>query len=266
MNMRKKIVAGNWKMNLGLEEARKLVGELKVKIDHQKDSLPNHAQGMPEVVLFPPFPYLTRMVDVFTNYAGVSVGAQNCHHEEEGAFTGEVAARMIKSVGASHVIIGHSERRSQFGEDDQLLATKTGQALKNGLTPVFCCGELLPDRENNQHFQVVADQLQKGLFWMDDQQLGHAVIAYEPVWAIGTGKTASPEQAQEMHAYIRKLIADTYNQEVADNMSILYGGSCNAKNAADLFSNPDVDGGLIGGASLKPGDFFEIILALANKG
>ncbi len=264
--MRKKIVAGNWKMNLGLEEAKALVSELKVKIDHQKDSLQSHGQKLPEVVLFPAFPYITRVVDIFTTYEGVSVGAQNCHHEEEGAFTGEVAARMIKTVGASHVIIGHSERRSQFREDDQLLAAKTKQALKNGLTPVFCCGEVLPDRENNQHFQVVADQLQKGLFWMDDQQLAHAVIAYEPVWAIGTGKTASPGQAQEMHAYIRKLIADSYNQELADKMSILYGGSCNAKNAADLFSNPDVDGGLIGGASLKPADFFEIILALVNKG
>lgn len=263
--MRKKIVAGNWKMNLGLEEARALVGELKVKIDHHMDSLNNHDQGMPDVVFFPPFPYLTRIVDVFTTYKGVSVGAQNCHHEEEGAFTGEVSARMIKSVGASHVIIGHSERRSQFGEDDRLLATKTKQALKNGLTPVFCCGEVLSDRENNHHFPVVADQLQKGLFWMDDHQLSHAVIAYEPVWAIGTGKTASPEQAQEMHAYIRKLIADTYSQEVADNMSILYGGSCNAKNADELFSNPDVDGGLIGGASLKAQDFFEIILALSAK-
>ncbi len=260
--MRKKIVAGNWKMNLGQEEASALVGELKDKIDSHNNRKKSQANGMPEVILFPPYPYLTRTVDVFGHYENVHVGAQNCHHEEKGAYTGEVSAGMIKSTGASHVIIGHSERRSQFGEDDKLLASKTSQALKNGLTPVFCCGEVLEEREKGDHFKVVADQIREGLFWMDKSQLGNAVIAYEPVWAIGTGKTATPEQAQEMHAHIRKLIADTYNEDVANDMSILYGGSCNAKNAAELFSNPDVDGGLIGGASLKPDDFFHIILAL----
>ncbi len=260
--MRKKIVAGNWKMNLSLEEARALVAELKVKIDQHNDSLRAQEEGLPEVVIFPPFPYLTRIAEVFSHYEGVSVGAQNCHYEEQGAFTGEVSAFMLQSVGASHVIIGHSERRSQFEEDDKLLAEKTRQALKNGLTPVFCCGEVLSDRENDNHFKVVADQLLNGLFWMDEKQLQKAVIAYEPVWAIGTGKTATPEQAQQMHAYIRKLVADTYNPDVASEMTILYGGSCNAKNAADLFSNQDVDGGLIGGASLKPDDFFSIIMAL----
>ncbi len=258
--MRKKIVAGNWKMNLSLEEAKALVSELKVKIDNYRNS--SEGREMPQVVLFPPFPYLTRVADVFVNYDQVFLGAQNCHNEDQGAYTGEVSAMMIRSAGASHVIIGHSERRSQFGEGGIVLAEKTRQALKNGLTPVFCCGEKLPEREKNAHFKVVADQLLEGLFWMHKDQLSKVVIAYEPVWAIGTGKTATPDQAQEMHAYIRKLLADTYDQGLADEMSILYGGSCNAKNAADIFRNSDVDGGLIGGASLKPDDFFSIITAL----
>ncbi len=260
--MRKKIVAGNWKMNLSLDESKALVSELKVKIDNHRDATAAKDATMPEVLIFPPYPYLTRVLDVFSHYEGVFVGAQNCRHEEQGAFTGEVSALMIQSAGGSHVIIGHSERRSQFGEDDSLLASKTRQALKNNLTPVFCCGENLSDREKGNHFKVVADQLLNGLFWMDERQLRKTVVAYEPVWAIGTGKTATPEQAQEMHAYIRKLLADTYDQKLADDVSILYGGSCNAKNAAELFSNPDVDGGLIGGASLKPDDFFQIIMAL----
>ncbi len=261
--MRKKIVAGNWKMNLNFEEAKALAGELKVKLDHQKGVVPAHkAVSSPEVVLFPPYVYLTRILDLFINDEGVSVGAQNCHHEDHGAHTGEVSAPMISSVGATHVIIGHSERRSQFGEDDELLAQKVKQALKSALVPVFCCGEMLPERENGKHFQVVTDQLLRGLFWMDEVQLAKVVIAYEPVWAIGTGVTASPGQAQEMHAHIRKLIGDTYSKGAAERMSVLYGGSCNAKNAAELFANPDVDGGLIGGASLKAADFFQIIKSL----
>lgn len=257
--MRKNIVAGNWKMNLNLEEAKSLVGELKVKLDQLKTGIVGDNSYIPEVILFPPYVYVTRILDIFTGYQGLSVGAQNCHHKEHGAFTGEVSAHMIRSVGATHVIIGHSERRSQFGEDDLLLADKVKQALKNGLTPVFCCGEMLPERESGKHFQVVADQLQKGLFWLDEAQLGRVVIAYEPVWAIGTGVTATPVQAQEMHAYIRKLLSDTYGEAMAQQISLLYGGSCNAKNAAELFSQPDVDGGLIGGASLNADDFFRII-------
>lgn len=246
-------------MNLNLEEAKSLVGELKVKLDQLKTGLVGDNSSIPEVILFPPYVYVTRMLDIFLNYQGISVGAQNCHHEDHGAYTGEVSANMIRSVGATHVIIGHSERRSQFGEDDQLLAEKVKQALKNDLTPVFCCGEMLPERESGKHFQVVADQLQKGLFWLDEAQLRRVVIAYEPVWAIGTGVTATPVQAQEMHAYIRKLLSDTYDEAVAQQISLLYGGSCNAKNAAELFSQTDVDGGLIGGASLKADDFFRII-------
>ncbi len=265
--MRKKIVAGNWKMNLSLEEAKTLAGELKVKMDQYKDTiLEGSGNNIPEVVIFPPYLYLTGMIDLFVHDDGVSVGAQNCHHEESGAFTGEVAASMIHSVGASYVIIGHSERRSQFGEGDKLLAEKVKLALKNGLTPVFCCGEQLPEREAGKHFQVVADQLLHGVLWMEKDQLERVVIAYEPVWAIGTGKTASPDQAQEMHAHIRKLIRDSYGEQIAENISILYGGSCNAKNAGELFSNPDVDGGLIGGASLKVEDFFTIIKRRQENG
>ncbi len=263
MIMRKKIVAGNWKMNLSLEEARVLVGELKVKLNHYHPVMENgNGTSMPEVVLFPPYVYMTRILDLFINHQGVSVGAQNCHHEEQGAYTGEVSASMIRSVGATHVIIGHSERRNQFLENDELLAEKVRQVLKNALCPVFCCGELLPERERGQHFEVVTGQLQRGLFWMNQARFSKVVIAYEPVWAIGTGVTANPEQAQEMHAHIRKLVGKTYDQETADGLSILYGGSCNAKNAGALFVQPDVDGGLIGGASLKAGEFYEIVQKL----
>lgn len=258
--MRKKIVAGNWKMNLTLDEAMSLVNELKVKIDHQLDTGEAGANDLlPGIVLFPPYVYLSRVREVFVNYEKVSVGSQNVHHMEKGAYTGEVSPPMVSSLGATHTLVGHSERRSQFGEDDDLLAAKIKLALKHGLTPVYCCGELLPEREAEKHFEVVAGQLQRGVFWMTKDELSKLIIAYEPVWAIGTGHTASPEQAQEMHAFIRQLINDKYSGKAAENMSILYGGSCNAKNAAELFAQPDVDGGLIGGASLKADDFFQIV-------
>jgi triosephosphate isomerase (TIM) len=258
--MRKKIVAGNWKMNLSLAEAMHLASELKVKIDHQLDAGEASIGGaLPELIFFPPYVYISRLLDIFTNYNGIAIGAQNVHQDERGAHTGEVSALMLSSIGANYTLVGHSERRQQFGEDDELLAAKMSTAMKNDLKPVYCCGELLPDREQEKHFQVVEDQLRRGLFWMDESQLKDVIIAYEPVWAIGTGRTATPDQAQEMHAYIRKLIKERYSEEAADNMSILYGGSCNAKNAAELFSQPDVDGGLIGGASLKSEDFFSII-------
>ena len=261
---RTKIVAGNWKMNLSLEEAVALSNELKVKLDHHHEISMNES-GMPEVVLFPPFPYLTRVLDAFMHITDVGVGAQNCHHEEKGAFTGEVSASMIRSTGASHVLIGHSERRSQFGEHDELLSKKARITLANGLTPVFCCGETLQDRESDKYFEIVTDQLLNGLFWMDSQAFESIVIAYEPVWAIGTGLTATADQAQEMHRHIRQLIHDKYGQDTADNARILYGGSCNAKNASELFAREDVDGGLIGGASLKAEDFFEIILSARHQ-
>lgn len=258
--MRKKIVAGNWKMNLSADEALALANELKVKIDHQLDTKdPKISDGLPQVLLFPPYVYLSRVLEVFRNYQGVAVGVQNIHQEEKGAFTGEVSPLMVRSLGGTYTLIGHSERRIHFNEDDELLAKKIALALKNGLTPVYCCGEMLPDRETGKHFQLVADQLKKGVFWMNEKEIKNIIIAYEPVWAIGTGQTASPEQAQEMHAYIRQLISDQYSRKTADEMTILYGGSCNAKNAEELFAQQDVDGGLIGGASLKADDFFRII-------
>ena len=247
-------------MNLSAEEVTALASKLKVKIDHQLDTKePKSGNDLPEVLLFPPSVYLSRLLDVFRNYEGVSVGVQNIHQEEKGAFTGEISALMVRSLGGTHTLIGHSERRVHFGEDDELLAKKIANALKNGLIPVYCCGEMLPDREAGKHFLVVAEQMKKGIFWMQEESLQNIIVAYEPVWAIGTGQTASPEQAQEMHAYIRQLISDHYSEKIAKNMTILYGGSCNAQNAAELFAQNDVDGGLIGGASLKADDFFRII-------
>lgn len=188
----------------------------------------------------------------------IGLAAQNCHQEEKGAYTGEVSVKMIESVGADYVIIGHSERRQYFHEDNALLARKVVIALKQGLIPIFCIGETKAERESNRHFEVVKEQLREGLFHLVKTEFLQVIIAYEPVWAIGTGLTASPEQAQEMHAFIRGEIAGVYNQDVADNTSLLYGGSCNPKNAPELFSQPDIDGGLIGGASLKARDFTDI--------
>lgn len=257
--MRKKIVAGNWKMNMAMASARELARGVCNDVMNRKEL--GLGEGK-EVVFFPPYLFLPEVVEVCRQLVGIHAGAQNCHQEDKGAYTGEVAASMIKSVGATHTLIGHSERRSYFGEDDQLLAQKTKRALESDLIPVFCCGELLPEREANKHFDVVKKQLTDGLFWLEQAAFSRVVLAYEPVWAIGTGVTASPEQAQEMHAFIRGLVKDHYGSDVSDNISILYGGSCNAKNAKELFSNPDVDGGLIGGASLKVEDFLQIIYAL----
>jgi triosephosphate isomerase (TIM) len=257
--MRKKIVAGNWKMNMLMESAGELAEAVcneimaneSLKIGHRK-----------EVVFFPPFLFLHKVAGICEEVKGVYAGAQNCHQEDKGAYTGEIAVSMIKSVGASYVLIGHSERRSYYHEDDQLLAQKVKKTLEGGLLPMFCCGELLPEREADNHFFVVRRQLENGLFWLTKEDFKQVVIAYEPVWAIGTGVTASPEQAQEMHAFIRSLVLEKYDAETAESVSILYGGSCNAQNAQELFSNPDVDGGLIGGASLKAHDFMQIISAM----
>ena len=258
--MRKKIVAGNWKMNLSLDEALALANELKVIINHHnKQAHSRDVSRLPEVVLFPPYVYLTKVHDVFVHDGSISVGAQNCHHADKGAFTGEVSASMIRSTGATHVLIGHSERRTYFNEDDALLSQKLKGALGQGLVPIYCCGESLEDRESNTFKQIVTDQLVKGLFWLDKDTIKSVVIAYEPVWAIGTGLTATAEQAQEMHQHIRQLLAEKYGHDTAEQIRILYGGSCNAKNAAELFAGKDVDGGLIGGASLKAHDFFGII-------
>lgn len=252
--MRKKIVAGNWKMNMDYNEGISLAKEIN-----------SHYTGNPltgkEVILCTPFIHLHSVASLL-NVKGISAGAQNCNDHKSGAFTGEVSAAMIKSTGASYVIIGHSERRTIYKEDDTVLASKTIEALRNELKVIFCCGEVLAEREKGIHFDVVKRQLDNGIFELAEEDFSNVVIAYEPVWAIGTGVTASPAQAQEMHKYIRGLVEKRYGKKCADNTTILYGGSCKASNASELFANPDVDGGLIGGASLVKEDFCNIIKAL----
>ncbi|RYZ96437.1 MAG: triose-phosphate isomerase [Sphingobacteriaceae bacterium] len=250
--MRKKIVAGNWKMNLDYNEGLSLFSEV---INIVKDEI----TGTQQAVVCSPFIHLHSLVQLSKGYSKVSVGAQNAHQAESGAYTGETSAKQIKSVGAEYVILGHSERRQYFGETNDLLAKKTDTALANGLVPIFCIGETLQEREAGQHFGIISSQLSEGTFHLDAATFGKLVIAYEPVWAIGTGVTASSEQAQEIHAFIRKEIAGKYGQQVADDTTILYGGSCNPKNAPELFAQPDIDGGLIGGASLKSRDFVDIV-------
>jgi triosephosphate isomerase len=252
--MRKKIVAGNWKMNLDYNEGLGIFSEI---INMVKDE----ATGTQEAVICSPFIHIHSLVQLAKGQHKVSVGAQNAHQAESGAYTGEISAKMIKSVGAAYVILGHSERRQYFGESNELLAKKTDTALKNDLRPIFCIGETLQEREANEHFNIIKSQLVEGVFHLDATQFAKLVLAYEPVWAIGTGVTASSAQAQEIHEFIRKEIAAKYSQVVADNTTILYGGSCNPKNAAELFAQPDIDGGLIGGASLKSRDFVDIIKA-----
>jgi triosephosphate isomerase len=250
--MRKKIVAGNWKMNLDYNEGLSLFSEI---INMFKDE----ATGKQQAVICSPFIHLHSLAQLAKGYTNVGVGAQNAHQAESGAYTGEISAKMIKSVGAEYVILGHSERRQYFGETNQLLAAKTDTALKNDLKPIFCIGETLQEREAEEHFNIIKSQLVEGVFHLDETDFAKLVIAYEPVWAIGTGVTASSDQAQEIHAFIRIEIAAKYGQEIAANTTILYGGSCNPKNAPELFAQPDIDGGLIGGASLKSRDFIDIV-------
>lgn len=252
--MRKKIVAGNWKMNMELGEGVALATGLN------KYFMAEPLKGR-EVIICTPFIHLG-IVSALLNAPGLTVGAQNCNDHKSGAYTGEISAAMIRSTGASSVIIGHSERRSYYGEDDALLAAKTAEALRNGLMAIFCCGEVLSEREGGIHFEVVKRQLEKGLFILSEEDFRKCIIAYEPVWAIGTGVTASPAQAQEMHHFIRGLVNRRYGNDVAEETTILYGGSCKASNAAELFANPDVDGGLIGGASLVQEEFCKIVKAL----
>lgn len=246
---RQQIVAGNWKMNMNFQEGRDLASEIINSI------------GPSEVLtlLCPPFVHLNHISMLTNGISNLEIGAQNCHQSDSGAYTGEVSASMIKSVGASFVIIGHSERREYFNEDNALLAEKINTALKNDLKPIFCCGEKLDVREAGNHEELVKAQVEQGLFHLDAEAFSKVVIAYEPVWAIGTGKTASPQQAQEMHHFIRGLVAKKYGESVANSTSILYGGSCKPDNAEEIFSQPDVDGGLIGGASLKAADFIAIV-------
>jgi triosephosphate isomerase (TIM) len=250
--MRKQIVAGNWKMNKNLDEALILASEV---VNMVKDEVTNQAQ----VVMCVPSVYLNTLKSYVADIPNVAVGAQNCHQKSSGAYTGEISASMLQSIGVEYVILGHSERRQYFGEDSALLAEKTDIALANGITPIFCCGESLEQRNADGFLALVASQLTEGLFHLSEADFRKVVIAYEPIWAIGTGLTASSAQAQEMHAYLRQHIAGKYGQAVADDTTILYGGSCNEKNAQELFACPDVDGGLIGGASLKSREFVNII-------
>ena len=247
---RKRIVAGNWKMNNDLEETRSLLAELTAM------ELPSEV----EVIVAPSFTNLQTAVEI-TRSSPIEVAAQNMHHAASGAFTGEVSAAMLKSLGVNTVILGHSERRAYFNEHSALLAEKVSTTVSQGMKVIFCFGEELADREADNHFELVKQQLIQGLFHLPADAWDQIVLAYEPVWAIGTGRTASPDQAQEMHAFIRATIADGFNDEVADKLRILYGGSVKPANATEIFGKPDVDGGLIGGASLKAGDFAAIVRA-----
>ncbi len=250
--MRQKIVAGNWKMHKTAEETEDLLNELI-------DKIPTDITQ--RVIVAPTFVNLAATAD-HLEFTPIEVAAQNMHQAEAGAFTGEISASMLTSVGVNIVILGHSERRAYFHETDALLANKVDTALKHEMEVIFCIGEELKDRQTTQHFNVVENQLKDGLFHLDSSAWKNIILAYEPVWAIGTGETASPEQAQEMHEFIREIINKNYGNNVSDNVSILYGGSVKPENAVEIFSKPDVDGGLIGGAALKSDDFTKIVLAL----
>ena len=249
--MRSKIVAGNWKMNKNLEETESLLTELAAK-------LPDTTA---EVMVAPTFVNLAGAVRMLESSV-IEVIAQNMHFAESGAYTGEISADMLLNIGVDTVIIGHSERRAHFGETDEILAKKVNAALDKNIRVVFCFGEELEDRKSGNHFNIVEAQLKNALFALDSKSWSKIVLAYEPVWAIGTGETASPDQAQEMHAFIRKTITEAYDTGIANNVSILYGGSVKPGNAEEIFSKPDVDGGLIGGASLAADDFAAIIKAI----
>ena len=252
--MRKQIAAANWKMNCTYQQGEKLLDDiLKAK----------PALGADQLVLFAvPFPYLIMAKSEVADEKNVQIAAQNCYHKKAGAYTGEVSAEMLDSIGIDYCIVGHSERREYFNESNQDLAEKINLLLSFDMVPVFCCGEALAVREAGQQNEWVAKQLEESLFHLSDDQIRKVVIAYEPIWAIGTGKTASAAQAQEMHAFIRSVLAKKFGQPTADQISILYGGSVKASNAAEIFAGADVDGGLVGGASLIPEEFVAIIKAL----
>lgn len=253
--MRKKIVAANWKMNLTLNEGAELVNEI--------------FKGLPvlnedkKVVIAPPYLHIVQTGEQLSGMIDVCLGAQNCHSENSGAYTGEVSAGMLKSAGVEYVILGHSERREYSNESDAIVAKKVNQALANDMQVIFCCGEPLEVRDADTQNNYVESQVKAGLFHLSEEQLKNVAIAYEPIWAIGTGRVASAQQAQDMHAHIRGVIRAQYGDDAATEMSILYGGSCKPSNAAELFSCDDVDGGLIGGASLKAPEFLGIVEAMA---
>lgn len=250
MIMRKNIVAGNWKMNTSLPEGIRLAKDVRSSIEGKNLNC--------EVILGVPFTHLSEVAKAVAG-SPIKVAAENCASESKGAFTGEVSAEMVASTGATYVILGHSERRQYYHETSAILKKKVELALANQLKPIFCIGEVLEEREAGKHFEVVERQVKEALFDLSESDFKNIVLAYEPVWAIGTGKTATSDQAQEIHAHIRKVIADKYSKSIADNTTILYGGSANGGNAKELFSKPDVDGGLIGGASLSAEKFLPVI-------
>lgn len=247
--MRVKIVAGNWKMNKTEDEAHQLVDTIC------QAEIP---KGV-EVIISPPFPYLTQSLRISSTHWDIQIAAQNCHHEDFGAYTGEVSAAMLKSLRVPYVILGHSERRKYFGETDPLILSKIDKVLEHEMRPIYCCGEPQEIREAGSQNAFVLKQLEESIFQLPSESIGKLIIAYEPVWAIGTGLTATPEQAEEMHAFIRSEITGRYGEDISEDISILYGGSCKPSNADQIFSQPNVDGGLIGGASLNSSDFLELI-------
>lgn len=247
--MRKNIVAGNWKMNKNLQEGLDMLKELDKALEGRDVKA--------EVIIATPFIHLAKAVESVSDR--VKIAAENCADKASGAYTGEVSAEMVASTGAKYVILGHSERRAYYGETNQVLVDKVNMALENKLAPIFCIGEVKEEREAGEHFAVVERQISESLFHLSAEQFANIVLAYEPVWAIGTGLTATSDQAQEIHAHIRKFVAAKYGETIADNLTILYGGSANGSNAKELFSRPDVDGGLIGGASLSVDKFIPVI-------
>lgn len=249
--MRKKIVAGNWKMNLQPAEAASLVRNIATATAN------GEIEGV-DLLVCPPALYLPMALNNWQPEQALPIGAQNCHFEQSGAFTGEISAEMLAAIGVQYCITGHSERRTLFGESDETVQKKTAAIIESGMQAIVCCGETLDERENNHQQEVVGRQLNTALKGLSEKQMKKVIIAYEPVWAIGTGKTASSDQAQEMHLFIRRQLKEIFSISIADSTAILYGGSCKPGNAAELFSQPDVDGGLIGGASLNADDFLAI--------
>ena len=245
---RKKIVAGNWKMNNGLQKTKLLINELKTEVNHCEC----------DVMIAPSFVCLQTAIDLLTNN-DIEVVSQNVHQEKNGAYTGEVSAKMLSSIGVKTTIIGHSERREYFNETHEMLKLKVDTSLENSMKIIFCFGEQLKDRKTNNHSTIISNQISESLFHLNSSDWDNIILAYEPVWAIGTGETASSDQVQEMHSFIRNFIAQKYSAELAQNVSILYGGSVKPSNAKEIFSMKDVDGGLIGGASLNSKDFFSIV-------
>ncbi len=245
--MRQKIVAGNWKMNLDIDSGKELLIQI-IDADLNSDCL---------TIVAPPYIHLHNF-NRMLSHTNIALAAQNCHAQESGAYTGEISVQMLKSVGVEYVILGHSERREYFNEDSLAISFKVNTVIKEGLRPIYCCGETLAERKEGEHFETISTQIKQGLFQLNEMELLNCVIAYEPVWAIGTGETASPEQAQEIHAFIRKTIAEEYGEIVANSISILYGGSVKPGNAKELFNCPDIDGGLIGGAALDVTSFTAI--------